>query len=150
MTRTRSTSVGARILCASVVCLPLLAGCSNNGDPYGYVKVSGTVTYDDGSKIPLSEMYVYFYSEAPAVGNLHPRYGTVAVDKNGAFRNVTTHTPFDGIVRGKHKVTLRGGNDSALPASIVPPEYCDVKKTPLEVDTSQSPFQLKVKKPAAR
>jgi hypothetical protein len=32
-------------------------------------------------------------------------------------------------------------------AELVPPEYADPKKTPLTVDTSQLPFELKVRKP---
>ncbi len=117
-------------------------------DPFSYVKVSGTVTYDDGTKIP-GEVHVYFSSETPHVGNKYPKQGIVTLTKNGEFHDVTSHYFADGIVRGKHKVTLRGGNNSVLPPSIVPPEYCDAKKTPLEVDTGDAPFHLKVKKPDA-
>ena len=33
------------------------------------------------------------------------------------------------------------------PASLVPPEYVDPARTPLEVDTANQPFELKVRKP---
>ena len=134
--------------CPVVLSLLFLAGCSGGGDdPFGYAKVSGTVTYDDGTKIP-GEVYVYFSSAVPAVGNRHPMQGIKLLDKNGEFHDVTSHHYADGIVRGKHKVTLRGDNNTALPASVVPPEYCDVKKTPLEADTDNpASFTLKVHKP---
>jgi hypothetical protein len=31
---------------------------------------------------------------------------------------------------------------------VVPPEYRDIKTTPIEVDTANQPFVIKVKKPA--
>jgi hypothetical protein len=131
-------------------CLPLLLGCSepNSGDPFTYQKVSGTLSYEDGSKIPTQEIYIRFYSEAPPVGSTYPRAGTVVVDgKSGEFHDVTSHTPNDGLVQGKHKVTITGDDNKPLPANIVPAEYADVKRTPLEVDTGQQPFVLKVRKP---
>lgn len=145
---TRSVTVQAGVSAGSALFLLLLAGCSGGGDdPYSYVKVSGTVTYEDGTKIP-GTVYLCFSSEAPVVGNRHPKQGTVEVGKDGDYHDVTSHNPFDGVVRGKHKVTLRGDNNSALPANIVPPEYCDVKRTPLEVDTADpASFTLKVPKP---
>jgi hypothetical protein len=146
----RLTSRCPPVFFASLFCFAILAGCSSNNDPYGYVKVSGTVTYDDGTNIPVGDLYLYFASEAPATGNLYPPQGSVKVEKDGSFRDVTSHTPLDGIVRGKHKVTLCGSNKSKLPESVVAPEYFDVKKSPLEVDTAKpESFNLKVHKPAA-
>jgi hypothetical protein len=140
-------SLPAGLCTVSAAFLLMLGGCSGGDDPYGYQKVSGTVTYEDGTPLP-GEVYVYFSSEAPPVGNKHAKQGTVQLEKNGDFKDVTSHHYADGIVRGKHKVTLRGGNNSALPATVVPPEYCDVKKTPIEVDTEQpNSFVIKVKKP---
>ena len=48
---------------------------------------------------------------------------------------------------GKHKVTIAGRGRQPLPAEVVPPEYADPAKTPLEVDTAKLPFGLKVHKP---
>ena len=129
--------------------LVVVAGCSKSGDdPFGYTKVSGTVTYEDGTKIP-GTVYICFSSESPPIGNKQPKQGMATLGKDGEFHEVTSHKYGDGIVRGKHKVTLCGDNNSRLPPSVVPPEYCDVKKTPLEVDTDNpGSFTLKVRKPA--
>jgi hypothetical protein len=149
MIRANFGSTPAGVCAVSALLLLLLTGCSGGDDPFGYQKVSGTVTYDDGTNIP-GDVYVYFSSETPPVGNRNPKQGTVKLETNGEFRDVTSHHYADGIVRGKHKVTLRGDNNSALPATIVPPEYCDPMKTPLEVDTTSSViFDLKVHKPTA-
>ncbi len=130
--------------------LLLLAGCRHNGDPFSYVKVSGKVTYEDGSLIPANYMEVIFISEGEAVGLMHPKDGSGLVDtKTGEFKSVTTHTPFDGVVRGKLKVTIVGNNHKPLPETIVPREYYYAKETPLEVDTDELPFILKVAKPSA-
>jgi hypothetical protein len=129
-----------------------LAGCSGNNDPFSYVTVSGTVTYEDGSIIPADNMKVSFISESAPAGNKFPRPGWVLVDeKTGKFGCPTSHTPFDGLVRGKHKVLITVASSQApLPANLVPPEYADLKKTPLEVDTADpNSFNLKVHKPKA-
>jgi hypothetical protein len=130
------------------MCLLLVAGCSGNSDPFGYVKASGKVTYDDGSLIPARIIMLNFISETPAVGNLYPRNGTTVVDvSTGEFHSVTTHTGEDGVVRGKLRVTVTGEDHHPLPANLVPAEYGDPKKTPLEVDTDQLPFVIKVPRP---
>jgi hypothetical protein len=144
MPRNHALSAAAAALCL------LLAGCSSNHDPFGYVQVSGKVTYDDGTLIPAATLGLVFYPQTAAVGKSHARPGATVVDvRSGAFHNVTSHTPRDGLVRGKHKVVLTAGSsDSRLPASLVPPEYTDFQKTPLVVDTDELPFVIKVPKPA--
>ena len=130
------------------LCVLLFTGCSGNGDPFSYVRVTGKVTYEDGSVIPANLILLGFISEAEVVGNAHPRMGTVIVDsKTGEFHDVTSHTPRDGLVRGKHKVTVAGEDHHPLPSNIVPPEYADPKKTPLEIDTDHLPLIIKVPKP---
>ena len=53
--------------------LCLLAGCGG-GDPFSYVKVSGKVTYDDGSRIAAPEIKLTFYPLAPPVDSkTYPR-----------------------------------------------------------------------------
>jgi len=134
----------------SVLCLLLLAGCSSNGDPFSYVNASGKLTYEDGTLIPAKAIELRFYSQNEAIGNAHPRSGTASVDtKTGEFANITTHTPKDGLVRGKHKVTVTGRERVPLPIALVPAEYADPNKTPLEVDTDQVPFVIKVPKPGS-
>ena len=73
--RTRYVSAHAGMLAGSALVLLLLVGCSGNNDPFSYAKVSGTVTYEDGSKIPANNMKVSFVSESPPEGNKYPRPG---------------------------------------------------------------------------
>jgi hypothetical protein len=133
---------------AVICCLLFLAGCGS-GDPFGYVQVSGKVIYEDGSRIPVDQLVLTFIPQSgPLDAKTYPRPGVAMVDPaTGEFHNVTSHKVNDGLVRGKHKVTLAGANNSPLRPSVVPPEYADPDTTPLEVDTANQPFVLKVRKP---
>jgi len=137
----------AAMICMSCLLLTL-SGCGPS-DPFSYVKVSGNITYDDGTLIPVKYLQLTFLPQsAPLDQKTHPLPGVAVVDTaTGAFREVTSHRYNDGLIRGKHKVVLAGISGFPLPPSVVPPEYCDSKKTPLEVDTAQQPFVLKVRKP---
>ena len=130
--------------------LCLLAGCGG-GDPFSYVKVSGKVTYDDGSRIAVPEIKLTFYPLAPpADARTHQRPGVALVNvATGEFSSVTSHLPGDGLVRGKHKVdALR--REEPTPAREEPGAgrvFPNRDKTPLEVDTDHSSGELKVHKP---
>lgn len=128
--------------------IPYLSGCGS-GDPFKYVKVSGKIAYEDGTLIPLDGMFLNFHSQTPPIdAKTHPRIGTTLVQKSdGTFSSVTSHRANDGLIRGKHKVTLTTATQAPLSNSVVPSEYADPEKTPLEVDTDQQPFVLKVRKP---
>jgi len=134
---------------STVFCLAIFAGCSKNGDPYDYVKVSGTVTYEDGSHIPASSLVLSFIPQTPAVSaKARPKAGMCYPDMAaGRFDAVTSHTANDGVVRGKHKVTVTDQTHHPLPSSVVPIIYSDPDKTPLEVDTDHLPWELKISKP---
>jgi len=139
-------SAAFRIFLTSLSLL-LVAGCGHK-DPFDYVQVSGKVTYEDGSPIPIDGKRITFYPQGGSIdAKTHPRPGMASVDKAGAFRSATSHLPNDGLVRGRHKVTLLAGNGQLLPPSVVPAEYGDPDKTPLEVDTAEQPFVLKVRQP---
>lgn len=127
--------------------LLLLTGCSH--EPFALTQVSGKVSYEDGSLIPLDLLALTFTSQAPPIdAKTHPRPAMAAVDKaTGAFQTVTTHKFNDGLALGKHKVTLTMLGGGTVPASLVPVEYLDPAKTPLEVDTANAPFELKIRKP---
>lgn len=127
--------------------LLLLSGCAH--EPFPMASVSGKVTYEDGSLIPVERLCVVFTSQsAPVDAKTHPRPATASVDKEtGAIHSVTTHKFNDGLVRGKHKVTFGVLGGGIPPTSAVPPEYTDAATTPLEVDTANQPFELKVRKP---
>ncbi len=126
----------------------LLFGC-RGGDPFEYVPVSGSVTYEDGSAIPIDGLVLTFTPVGGAIDKkTHPRPGIAKVDRaTGAFAQASSRKFGDGLVRGKHKVSLTVFNQGMLPPSLVPAEYCDPEKTPLEVDADESPFHLKVRKP---
>jgi hypothetical protein len=132
-----------------VLLAPLLLsfGCSH--EPFAMAPVSGKVTYEDGSLVPIELLCVVFTSQSePVDSKTHPRPATASVDKaTGAIHSVTTHKFNDGLVRGKHKVTFGILGGGVPPASLVPPEYIDPARTPLEVDTASQPFELKVRKP---
>ena len=124
------------------------AGCGSN-EPFTHVPVSGLVTYEDGSLIPVDTLALRFVPQSkPVDPKTHPRPGMAIIDKaTGKFTSATSHKANDGLVRGKHKVVLTSMGETPLLPSIVPPEYCDPAKTPLMVDTADTPFDLKIRKP---
>ena len=89
--------------------LSLLAGCSGEpSDPFSYVKVSGKVAYDDGSLVKVPDMLLIFHPlTSPIDPKTCPHSGMTLVNvATGEFLSVTTWRPGDGVVHGKHKVTL--------------------------------------------
>jgi hypothetical protein len=127
----------------------LAAGCWSR-EPFALVKVSGRITYEDGTLIPAEGNFVrlMFYPQTPPRDSkTNPRPGAADVDlRDGSFSVVTTHRWGDGLTVGKHKVVICGVLLTDVPKG-VPPEYNDMTKPLLEVDTSQQPFQLKIRKP---
>lgn len=123
-----------------------LTGCGSN-DPFDYVPVSGKVTYDDGTTLPIGGFRIVFTSQdAAPVGTAHPRPGIAEVDANGVFEQVTSYRYGDGLVPGKHKVAIQVSQEQGK-AAIVPKEYTNPLTTPLVVDTDDAPFEIKVPKP---
>jgi hypothetical protein len=129
----------------------LVASGCGGGAPFSIVKVSGTVTYDDGSPIPASGYRVKFRPlvESPDNRNF-PRVAVAVVDENGAFNEATTVRYGDGITAGVSAVYLERLNPEGKGKLLVPPEYTDSQKTPLRVDTNDGrSLSLKVPKPKA-
>jgi hypothetical protein len=144
---------GGKCHCAAawmtcLTCLTVVLGCNRNADPFQYVHVQGKVTYEDGQPLPL-EVHIKFFSIGGSLdAKTHPRAGRATADKTtGAIGVVTSNHYDDGLVPGRHKVILLGGNGTLLPPSVAAPEYGDPDRTPLEVDTAKQPFELKVRKP---
>jgi hypothetical protein len=122
--------------------LSAISGCGGNREPFEYVKVEGKVSYEDGSRIPAGLVVKFIPQWPPREGTMTPRPGEAHVDaKTGMFSHVTSHTAGDGIVAGKHKVLILQGGP------LVPKEYTRPETTPLTVNASDSPFDLKVRKP---
>jgi hypothetical protein len=119
-----------------------ISGCGN-GEPFDLVKVQGKVSYEDGSLIPAGRMVVRFISQTRSRDpKIVARPGEAEVDRaTGSFEYVTTHNFGDGIVVGEHKVII-------VPAGpAVPAEYSTVETTPLKVNSKDSPFDIRIKKP---
>ncbi|HEY4233634.1 MAG TPA: hypothetical protein VGM76_09415 [Lacipirellulaceae bacterium] len=124
----------------------LLTGCGSGGGPFSYVPVSGKVTYDDGSSIPVGGMKVYFHSLDPPSGEAHVPPGIASAGPNGAFENVTSHKYGDGLIKGKYKVTLVCEEAGKLTTKI-PKDYERPDTTPLHVEITESGQVLEIKVP---
>jgi hypothetical protein len=148
-----SRLLGVLIAFSSLACVVFVSGCGS-GDPYSYVPASGKITYEDGTPIQAPQVSLTFIAiDPPTSGDekIHARPGNVSPDpKTGEFADITTHKPFDGLLPGKHKVIVNPRDEMGRPLQgVVPPEYSDVNKTPIVVDTTKpETFQIKVKKPA--
>ena len=135
-------------LISTGACLLLLCGCGAR-NPFSYVKVSGRVTYEDGSPIPAERIVLTFLPQGgDSNQKAHPRPGQAQVNvADGSFSVVTSESYDDGVVAGKQKVLVLTLDRRKVPTRLVPSEYRDPEHTPLEVDTARLPFLLKVHKP---
>lgn len=117
--------------------------------PYPVERVSGLVSYRDGSLLPADVLQLTFYPQAaPLNSRTHPRAGSALVDrKTGRFEAATTFRPSDGLIRGKHKVTIHLPGRLPLPPEIAGAEYGDSSRTPLEIDTAVPPLAIVIEKP---
>lgn len=123
-----------------------IAGCGS-GSPFKYVKVSGSIRYEDGSPIPPNGIELRFSPlDAPKRENVFPRPAVARINENGEFDCVTSYKYGDGLIPGRHKVAIDLGS-AANPKPVVPKEYTSIATTPLEVDTQNAPFEIKVPKP---
>lgn len=129
--------------------LGTVPGCGRV-DPYQYSPISGDVLYEDGSRIPIADLQIFFYPQAaPRDNRTHAKLGWASVDtRTGRFVRATTRTMGDGLVVGTHKVTLNTVSRGSLPIDVVGPEYGDPATTPLVVDTKTQPFRLRVARPS--
>jgi hypothetical protein len=132
------------LICAAV--LHLIAGCSGSGSPFDSVPVSGKVTYEDGSPIPVQGMTIFFHCQEPPTDGMHPRPATAGVGPDGTFKDVTTYKFADGLVLGEHKVSLVAQKGEKLTTEI-PREYALPDKTPLVVEVTESGQFLEIKVP---
>jgi hypothetical protein len=142
----REFALSSRLVTGLLVSM-LLLGCSD--EPFDYVKVSGKVTYEDGSLIAAERIQVTFLSQSgPLDAKTHPRPGLAEVNvDDGTFEEVTSHKFGDGVVPGKHKVLVVATDMNGSPLPVIPPAYANAKQTPHEVDTADTPFHFKVRKP---
>jgi hypothetical protein len=149
--RRESLSGGRVVVCLLGLIVLGALGCSG-GSPYDLVTVAGTVKYEDGSLIPADTIILKFEPQAkPLDAKTHPRkaYGRVNVT-DGTFDTVTTHKYGDGIVVGRHKVLIVPMTSDGKVTKLVPHEYSNSAKTPVEIDTDKQPLEIRVKKPSGR
>jgi hypothetical protein len=114
-----------------------------------YQRVSGTVTYVDGTPLPVDGMIIQFHSFVRARdAQKRPPVGVAVIDsQSGGFSYATTRFPCDGILPGLHKVTLHTADKQPLPESVASADYSIVNRTVLQVDTKDKPFKIIVEKP---
>jgi len=129
-----------------VVSSAIFGGCGGNGSPFTSVPVSGRVTYEDGSAIPVAGMKIYFHSLEPPKGDMHPRPGIGSVGADGSFSDITTYKYADGVVLGKNTVTLVCEEGGKLTTKI-PKQYEHPESTPLQVEITKSGQVLEIKVP---
>lgn len=130
-----------------------VTGCGGS-DPFDYVPVSGKVTYEDGTRIP-DRLQVTFVPQTPPIDKkTYPRHGLAEINDDGTFDRVTSYKPGDGIVPGRHKVLVQAFTKDDDASDAVPPEYNDIDKTPLEIDTADyspdKPFHFQIAKPESK
>lgn len=142
----RSTGL-VRCLIPFVV-LAAVCGCGKS-HPYSCVRVSGKVTYEDGSLIPADRIVIGFIPQVPPVDpKTPPKSGRAEVDaKTGKFEYATTYAGSDGIIKGEHKVTIGCFLKEQVAPGLVPDDCTRPDKTPLKVRSGDSPFDIKVPKP---
>ncbi len=116
------------------------------GGPFKYTRVSGKIEFEDGTPIPVGCRLIFVAQNVEAVGNSFPRPGMANVDADGNFDCVTSYKYGDGLIPGKHKVVIQSASEqSGKP--VVPKECLSEATTPLEIDTADSPLDIKVPKP---
>lgn len=132
-------------LISILVCCAFV-GCGSQS-PFDYVKASGKLTYEDGTPIPAKSIRLQFAAQdAPQIEGAHPRPAIANVNEAGEFDCVTSYKYGDGLIPGKHKVSVEQATDKAGQL-LVPKEYASIGTTPLVVDTADAPLEIKVPKP---
>lgn len=122
-----------------------ISGCGSS-EPFDYVPASGKVTYEDGSLIPVRVRVVFTSQQPPVDGKRFPRPASALPDDQGYFPVVSSLRYDDGIVPGKNKVSII--YEGKQPERYIPREYSNPDTTPIEVDSKDSPFEFKIKKPS--
>ena len=135
----------------------LFLGCG--GNPYGTVKVSGKVVYEDGSPWTTPDTTVHFVSQLPNKDSkTFPRQGSATLNADGSFDGVTTYNYYDGVIKGPCKIYLSvrkapSDDPKAAPdyteqelAKIAKPEYFKPDLTPITMDIKGGKIEIKVAK----
>lgn len=144
---------GLAVATVMVVIAIVARGClGGSDDPFRYVRVSGKVCYEDGAPITGKSLVLTFVPvETVSSDKKFARPGLAIVDANsGEFQSATTLKPNDGIVFGRHRVVLSTSDRQPLPDDVVPAIYKNQARSPLEVDTRNQPFDIRIARPQKR
>lgn len=137
-----------RLLVLALLLLPALTVGCGTSEPFTHAKVSGKVTYEDGSLIPADRIRIVFFpQEKPIDGNIHPKPGIAEVNvADGTFNTVTSHDYGDGLVIGEHKVKIETLNKNEQFVPVIPEAFRDQNTSGITVNTANSPFHIRVPK----
>ena len=139
MMRMRYRLLPAAFLSACIGCGP--------DSPFDYVKVDGTVAYEDGAPLPASGLELRFYAlDAMPVQGAKPRPAIAHVNAEGRFECVTSYKYGDGLIPGRHRVAILNAADNKG-KPLVPLEYSSTANSPLVIDTETIPLEIRVPKP---
>lgn len=131
-------------------CCALIAfvGCGVQS-PFQYADVAGKVSYEDGALLPVPELVINFHPQISSTKDgKFARVGSAVVDPTtGEFANAVSLKGRGGLVCGRHKVTLHLPGCQPLPPRIASADYGNPDRTPLEVDTREQRFDIRVKRP---
>jgi hypothetical protein len=121
-----------------VILLGMAVGCGVRA-PYDISKVSGKITYHDGTLVKAARMSLRFIPQDPATGKFRPNPATAEVDLDtGMFDCATTWKYGDGVPVGRHKVVVdtwkKMPDGSEQPVPVVPKKFTNAKDTPLEAN----------------
>jgi hypothetical protein len=125
-----------------------VTGCHTES-PFSQVQVSGKITYEDGTLISAEQIILKFEPLADRLNSkTYPPAGMSYVNvADGTFDVVTSHKYADGLVQGKHRVLVWATTASGEASDLVPTEYTESARTPLVIDTAETPFEILVRKP---
>ena len=153
-----------RGLYSSCMVMVVLAACFSTGcseaDPFPLEKITGKVTYSDGSLIKAGTIQIICKSvDVEAVGGKSPRGAKGMIDpETGEFSKFTTWKAGDGVICGRNKVAIvpmeygKGIDSMGRPAKgLLARKYFKTSTTELEIDVvsgGENYFELIVEKPS--
>ncbi len=116
-----------------------------------FLKVYGSVLYEDGTAIPAPSLMLSFLPcEAVGVRPSGGRTGSVRVDSaSGSFASLLAYQK-SATGMPMYRVCLLAGPQEPLPISLVPTEYSQSNMTPLQVDVTSSPLEIRVRRPGKK
>jgi hypothetical protein len=120
-----------------------LAGCSGSE---GLYPVSGTVKYEDGG-VPRGEIADITFQ--PVEGSTATKGASGKIAPDGTFE-LTTFKQGDGAFAGEYQVTLMVLESYPRGKTLVAPEFCDFRRTPLKATVGSggdTDFNFVVKRP---